>query len=49
MMLKMMRAKIHRAVVTQADLHYEGSIGLDGDPAAPERPPARRSAARLEP
>ena len=29
MMLKMMRAKIHRAVVTEADLHYEGSIGID--------------------
>lgn len=24
-----MRAKIHRAVVTQADLHYEGSISID--------------------
>src|SRR5512134_305008 len=26
---KMMRAKIHRATVTQADLDYEGSITLD--------------------
>jgi aspartate 1-decarboxylase len=26
---KMLRAKIHRATVTQADLHYEGSITLD--------------------
>jgi aspartate 1-decarboxylase len=24
-----MKAKIHRAVVTQSDLHYEGSIGID--------------------
>ena len=24
-----MRAKIHRAVVTQADLNYEGSISID--------------------
>lgn len=24
-----MRAKIHQAVVTRADLHYEGSIGID--------------------
>ena len=28
---KMMRAKIHRATVTQADLHYEGSITIDKD------------------
>jgi len=26
---KMMRAKIHRATVTQADLDYEGSISID--------------------
>lgn len=25
----MLRAKIHRATVTQADLHYEGSCGID--------------------
>lgn len=29
MMRKMMRAKIHRATVTQADVDYEGSITLD--------------------
>lgn len=29
--VKMMRSKIHRARVTQADLHYEGSIGIDTD------------------
>ncbi len=29
MMRKMMRAKIHRATVTQADVHYEGSITVD--------------------
>jgi aspartate 1-decarboxylase len=27
----MLRAKLHRAVVTQADLHYEGSCGIDED------------------
>jgi aspartate 1-decarboxylase len=27
----MMKAKLHRAVVTQADLHYEGSISIDRD------------------
>src|SRR5258708_40077609 len=25
----MMKSKIHRATVTQADLHYVGSIGID--------------------
>jgi aspartate 1-decarboxylase len=25
----MLRAKIHRAIVTQCDLHYEGSCGID--------------------
>ena len=28
-MRKMMRAKIHRATVTQADIDYEGSISID--------------------
>ena len=27
----MLKAKIHRATVTQADLHYEGSITIDSD------------------
>lgn len=27
----MLRSKIHRATVTQADLHYEGSCGIDED------------------
>ena len=27
----MLRSKIHRATVTQADLHYEGSCGIDPD------------------
>ena len=27
----MLRAKLHRATVTQADLHYEGSCGIDED------------------
>ena len=29
--VKMMKSKLHRATVTQADLHYEGSIGIDTD------------------
>jgi aspartate 1-decarboxylase len=28
---KFLKAKIHRAVVTGADLEYEGSIGIDAD------------------
>ena len=31
MQLTMMKAKLHRAAVTQADLHYEGSISIDAD------------------
>ncbi len=31
MQLTMMKAKLHRATVTQADLHYEGSITIDQD------------------
>lgn len=31
MKVTMMKGKIHRAVVTQADLHYEGSISIDAD------------------
>lgn len=31
MMLTMLKAKIHRATITQADLHYEGSITVDED------------------
>ena len=26
---ELLKAKIHRAVVTEADLHYEGSITID--------------------
>lgn len=29
MILTMLKAKIHRATVTQCDLHYEGSITVD--------------------
>ncbi|MFM7557007.1 MAG: aspartate 1-decarboxylase, partial [Alphaproteobacteria bacterium] len=29
MKITLMRAKIHRATVTQADLNYEGSISID--------------------
>jgi aspartate 1-decarboxylase len=28
---KMLRSKIHRATVTDANLHYEGSVTIDGD------------------
>ena len=28
---KLLKAKIHRAVVTEADLHYEGSLTVDKD------------------
>ncbi|NWG53795.1 MAG: aspartate 1-decarboxylase [Hydrogenophilaceae bacterium] len=31
MLVTMLKAKLHRAAVTQADLHYEGSIGIDRD------------------
>lgn len=31
MHITMMKSKIHRAVVTQADLNYEGSISIDTD------------------
>lgn len=31
MILTMLKAKIHRATITQADLHYEGSITVDED------------------
>ena len=30
-MIQMMKSKIHRAVVTQADIHYVGSITIDRD------------------
>jgi aspartate 1-decarboxylase len=29
--LKMLKAKIHRATVTMANVEYEGSISIDGD------------------
>ena len=31
MLLTMMKAKLHRATVTRADLDYEGSISIDKD------------------
>lgn len=31
MLRKMLKSKIHRATVTGADLHYEGSITIDKD------------------
>ena len=30
MHLNMLKAKVHRATVTHAELHYEGSIAIDG-------------------
>ncbi|HEY9137955.1 MAG TPA: aspartate 1-decarboxylase [Terriglobus sp.] len=29
--VKMLKAKLHHATVTQSDLHYEGSIGIDSE------------------
>ncbi len=31
MQLTLLKGKIHRAAVTQCDLHYEGSISVDAD------------------
>lgn len=31
MQLTMLKAKLHRATVTHAELHYEGSIAIDGE------------------
>lgn len=31
MHLNLLKAKIHRATVTHAELHYEGSCAIDGD------------------
>jgi aspartate 1-decarboxylase len=31
MLLTMLKAKLHRATVTGADMHYEGSIAIDRD------------------
>jgi aspartate 1-decarboxylase len=31
MLLRILKAKIHRARLTMTDLHYEGSIGIDED------------------
>ncbi len=31
MLLEFLQAKIHRATVTDSCLHYQGSIGVDGD------------------
>lgn len=31
MYIRMLKSKIHRATVTQSDLHYEGSITVDRD------------------
>jgi aspartate 1-decarboxylase len=31
MLLKILRCKLHRASVTQCDLHYQGSLAIDAD------------------
>jgi aspartate 1-decarboxylase len=31
MIIKLLQAKLHRVCVTRADLHYEGSCGIDED------------------
>ena len=31
MIIQLVRSKIHRAAITQADLHYEGSLAIDQD------------------
>ncbi len=31
MLLTMMKGKLHRATVTEANLEYEGSVGIDAD------------------
>jgi aspartate 1-decarboxylase len=31
MLRSMLQAKLHRVTVTEADLHYEGSCGIDSD------------------
>lgn len=31
MLLSVLKAKLHRATVTECDLHYEGSISIDRD------------------
>ena len=31
MLISLLKSKIHRATVTDADLHYEGSISIDKD------------------
>ena len=31
MLVTMLRCKLHRATVTECDLHYQGSLKIDGD------------------
>ena len=31
MLVKMLRCKLHRATVTEADLHYQDSLKIDND------------------
>jgi aspartate 1-decarboxylase len=46
----MMKSKIHRATVTQADLHYVGSVTVDADlMAAADLLEASRSASSTSP
>lgn len=34
MLRRMLKSKVHRATITAADLHYEGSLNLDTELAA---------------
>ena len=43
MLRTMLKSKIHRATVTQADLHYVGSVTVDAGPARRGRPAPRRA------
>ena len=36
MLIKLLKAKIHNATVTQTDLNYHGSITIDADLLAPK-------------
>jgi aspartate 1-decarboxylase len=42
-MLTLLKAKLHRARVTQTDLEYEGSISIDADLLERAGHPAQRA------
>ena len=43
MLVTMLRCKLHRATVTECDLHYQGSLKIDGDLIKRRRLPAERA------